>query len=224
MYSMQAVFFKCLIECCLSVFVRLICTLYSCVLSTFDCMLSVCFCHVYVYYIQLCVVNLSLYVVCIFCQVNMYSMQLCAVNLWFYVVRGILSRLYLFYTAVWCQFLIVFCLCSFVMSICILYSCVLSTFDCMLYVCCCMFICIQYNCVLSTFVCVFLLICNLYNELYVLMLIIILYYISLVLNHLLKPIEFVNNESAYIPYVHHLYLETIKWNKRVRLEALLMTI
>ena len=42
--------------------------------------LSVCFCHVYVYDIQLCVVNLSLYVVCMLCQVNMYSMQLCAVN------------------------------------------------------------------------------------------------------------------------------------------------
>jgi hypothetical protein len=75
-YSMEAVFFKRLIECCLSVFVRLICTLCSCVLSTFDCMLSVCLCHVYVYYIQLCVVNLSLYVICMFCQVNMYSMQL----------------------------------------------------------------------------------------------------------------------------------------------------
>jgi hypothetical protein len=110
---------------------------------------------------------------------------MCTVILWFYVVWGILSRLYLFYTAVWYQSLIAFCLCSFVMSICILCSCVLSTFDCMLYVCCCMFICIQYNCVLSTFVCVFLLICNLYNEFYVLMLIIILYNISLVLSHLL---------------------------------------
>ena len=67
-----------------------------------------------------------------------------------------------------------------------------------------------------------LLICNLYNECYVLMLIIILYNISLILNHLLKPIKCVNNESACIPYVHDLYLETIKWNKRVRVEALLM--
>jgi hypothetical protein len=54
------------------------------------------------------------------------------------------------------------------------------------------------------------------------MLIIILYNISLVLNHLLKSIQCVNNESASIPYVHDLYLETIKWNKRVRLVALRM--
>ena len=54
------------------------------------------------------------------------------------------------------------------------------------------------------------------------MLIIILCNISLVLNHLIKPIQCVNNESPCIPYVHDLYLETIKWNKRVRLEALLM--
>ena len=84
--------------------------------------LSVCFCHVYVYEIQLCVVNLSLYVVCMLCQVNMYSMQLCAVNFWFYVVWGIVSRLYLFYTAVWCQSLIAFCLCGFIMSICIAFN------------------------------------------------------------------------------------------------------
>jgi hypothetical protein len=103
MYSMEAVFFKRLIECCLSVFVRLICTLCSCVLSTFDCMLSVCLCHVYVYYIQLCVVNLSLYVICMFCQVNMYSMQLCVVYLWLYVVCMFLSCLCVLYTAVCCQ-------------------------------------------------------------------------------------------------------------------------
>ena len=218
-------------------------------------MLSVFLCHAYIYCIQLCVVNIWLFVVCVvllclytfklyscvmdtFCVVCVLLIclyvlytamwcqpvilcclsvfirlictlcKLCAANFWFYFVWGILSRIYLLYTAVWCQSLIAFCLCRFVMSICIQYSCVLSTFDCMLYVCCCMFICIQYNCVLSTFLCVFLLICNLYNEFYALMLIIILYNISLVLNYLLKPIQCVNNESASIPYVHDIYLET----------------
>jgi hypothetical protein len=216
MYSMQGVFCKLLFECCLSVFVRLICTIYSCVLSTFDCMFSECVCHVYVYYIQRWVVNLWLYVFCMFlsCLCVLYTAVSCQplivcflyVFVWLictpysYVLstfdsmlhEGFVTIIFILYSCV----MIAFCLCSFVMSIYIIYSCVLSTFDCMLYVCCCMFICSKYNCVLSTFVCVFLLICNLYNAFYVLMLIIILYNISLVLNHLLKPIKCVNNESA----------------------------
>jgi hypothetical protein len=95
------------------------------------------------------------------------TIQLCAVNLWLYVVWGILSRLYLFYTAVWCQSLIAFCVCHinltkhtdniqwkvdnrqlYIIHINMtktliqhtmktLYSCVLSTFDCMFLSCLC---------------------------------------------------------------------------------------
>ena len=70
-----------LIVCCLSVFVRLICTLFCCVLSTFNCILSLWFCHVY-----------------------MYFMQMCAVNIWLYVVCVLLLCLYIYicFTAVWC--------------------------------------------------------------------------------------------------------------------------
>ena len=105
-----------LIVCCLSVFVRLICTLYSCVLSNFNCMLSLWFCDVYMYYMQMCAVNIWLYVVCVLLlclyiyiyvlqlsdahllllsvyswYVYMYSIQLWSVNLWLYVVWLFLS-------------------------------------------------------------------------------------------------------------------------------------
>jgi hypothetical protein len=59
-----------LIVCCLSVFVRLICTLYSCVLSTFNCMLFLWFCHVYMYFMQMCDVNMWLYAVCVLLLCN----------------------------------------------------------------------------------------------------------------------------------------------------------
>ena len=140
--------------------------------------------------------------------------------------------------------MILCCMRDFVTNIFIIYSCMMSTFDCILslWFChehmysiqlCAVYLWLYVVCVLlhvymysiqlcAVNLCMFLLICNLYNACYVLMLIIILYIISLVLNHLLKPIQCVNNESASIPYVHVLYLETKTWNKRVRLEALRM--
>ena len=137
-----------LIVCFLYVFVRLIGTLYSCVLSTFDYMLYEGFCHDYI-----------------------YSIQLCDVNRWLHFVFVVLSWAYILYTAVCCQPLIVCCMC----------------------VVACLYV-VNTRCAVN--LCVFLLICNLCNEFYALMLIIILYNISLVLNHLLKPIKCVNNESA----------------------------
>jgi hypothetical protein len=110
-YSYVLSTFDCLFSVC---FVRLICTLYSCLLSIFNCMLSLCFCHFY-----------------------MYFMQMSAVNIWLYVVCVFLSGWYVLCTAVFCQPLIVCCLCGFFILICILCRCVLSTCDCMLSVCFC---------------------------------------------------------------------------------------
>jgi hypothetical protein len=112
-----------LIVCCLSVFVRLICTLYSCVLSTFNCMLSLWFCHVYVYYMKMCAVNIWLYVVCVL-LLCLY-IYICFTAEWCtpsFVVCVLLVCLYVLNTAVICQPLIVCCLTVFVRLICTLYN------------------------------------------------------------------------------------------------------
>jgi hypothetical protein len=63
----------------------------------------------------------------------MYSMQLCVVNLWLYVVWVFLSCLCVLYTAVCCQPFIV-CYLYVLSGWYVLYvGCVLSTFDSMLY-------------------------------------------------------------------------------------------
>ena len=51
------------------------------------------------------------------------------VNVYVYCVVNIVVH---YDTALWCQFLIASCLCVFAVLIYILYSCVLSTFDCLL--------------------------------------------------------------------------------------------
>ena len=57
------------------------------------------------------------------------SNNILLVNVYVYCVVNIVVH---YDTALWCQFLIASCLCVFVVLIYILYSCVLSTFDCLL--------------------------------------------------------------------------------------------
>ena len=104
-----AVWCQSLIVFCLCSFVMSMCIIYSCVLSTFDCMLYEGFCHDYI-----------------------YSIQLCDVNLWLYFVFVVLLWACVLYTAVCCQPLIVCFMRDVVTIIFILYSCVMSIFDCIL--------------------------------------------------------------------------------------------
>jgi hypothetical protein len=164
-----------------------ICTLYSCVLLTFDCLLSVWFCYVYIYLCYTAVWWIPFVLSVYSWYVYMYSIQLCVVNIWLFVFCVVLLCLYIFmlyscvhikstqttqkvsitqlyniniykynkttqttnnqivcmllsylcvlYTAVCCQHLIVCCLYVFVMCIYIIYSYVLLTFDSMLSEC-----------------------------------------------------------------------------------------